>query len=448
MRICVICGKIYEQFIPSGTKFNSSGSIMAEVIQMPLLSDTMTEGVVAAWHKKVGDSVVIGDLLAEIETDKATMDFEAPAKGVLLHVGVAEGDAIPVGSLLAIIGNKGEDVAELVKNAASGASAAAAPAAQEAPAAPAEASAPAAPVPAPEAAPVATNGVSTPSDDRIKASPLAKAMAKEKGINLGQVSGTGEHGRIIKRDIENFKAPAVGVATTQIAAVVGEESYEEVKLSQMRKTIAKRLGESKFQAPHFYLTMEIDMDRAVAARKSINEVAEAKISFNVIVMKAVTAALRMHPKVNASWTGNAIRYNHHIHLGMAVAVDEGLVVPVIKFADAKGMVALANESRDLALRARDKKLGLDEMQGNTFTISNLGMFGIEEFTAIINPPDACILAVGAIRQVPVVKNGAVVPGNTMKVTLSCDHRVVDGAVGSAFLKTLKELLEEPVRILL
>ena len=420
---------------------------MAEVIQMPLLSDTMTEGVVAAWHKKIGETVKIGDLLAEIETDKATMDFEAPANGVLLHIGVEAGDAIPVGSLLAIIGKQGDDVEALIASAASSA-APAAPAEAPAPAkTEAAAAAPAAPSVSPISAPVVDNGSTTPTDDRIKASPLAKAMAKDKGINLGQVSGTGEHGRIIKRDIENFKAPAVA-ATTRVAAVVGQEGHEDVKLSQMRKTIAKRLGESKFNAPHFYLTMNIDMDRVVAARKSINEVAEAKISFNVIVMKAVTAALRMHPKVNASWMGDSIRYHQHIHLGMAVAVDEGLVVPVIKFADAKGMVALATESRDLALRARDKKLSLDEMQGNTFTISNLGMFGIEEFTAIINPPDACILAVGAIRQVPVVKNGQVVPGNTMKVTLSCDHRVVDGAVGSAFLKTLKELLEEPVRILL
>jgi pyruvate dehydrogenase E2 component (dihydrolipoamide acetyltransferase) len=419
--------------------------INAEVIQMPLLSDTMEEGTIAAWHKKVGDEVDNGDLLAEIETDKATMDFESPFKGTLLHIGAAEGDAIQVGALLAIIGEKGTDISPLLN-----APAIPAPVADAAPAEEASVS---------ESASVSSGSSTsspapTPSTNgRIKASPLAKAMAKEKGIELSRVNGSGTDGRIVKRDIENYKESAVAAAPAATASVsmptiAGTESFEEVKLSQMRKAIARRLGESKFQAPHFYLTMEIDMDDAIAARKQLNEVAPAKISFNDMVIKAVAAALRKHPDINASWMGDRIRYNHHIHIGMAVAVPEGLVVPVIRFADQKGLSAISADSKALAAKARDKKLSLEEMQGNTFTVSNLGMFGIEEFTAIINPPDACIMAIGGIKQVPVVKNGQIVPGNIMKVTLSCDHRVVDGAKGAAFLVTFKELMEEPVRILL
>jgi len=382
-------------------------------------------------------------LLVEIETDKATMDLESPFNGTLLYIESEEKDAVKVGDLLAIIGEKGTDVTPLL-NAPKGAPTAAA-AAPEAPAQ--QPAAPSSEAPATQA-PIpshATNG-------RIKASPLAKAMAKEKGIDFTGVQGTGTDGRIVKRDIENYKAPAAPAVSAspvvQMPALAGQESFEEVKLSQMRKAIARRLGESKFQAPHFYLTMEIDMDDAILARKQLNEVAPAKISYNDMVIKAVAAALRKHPDINASWMGDRIRYNHHIHIGMAVAVPEGLVVPVIRFADQKGLSAISADAKSLAGKARDKKLSLEEMQGNTFTVSNLGMFGIEEFTAIINPPDACIMAIGAIRQVPVVKNGQIVIGNTMKVTLSCDHRVVDGAKGAAFLVTFKELMEEPVRILL
>ena len=428
---------------------------MAEIIKMPRLSDTMTEGVIADWHKKVGDPVQNGDLLAEVETDKATMDVESFFDGVLLHIGVAEGDGIPVGQLLAIIGKKGEDVSELVANFQADA-----PAEEEAPAKeekPAPVAEPvAAPVveaaPTPKVEPVVTT---TSSDSRIKASPLAKAMAKDKGIDLALVAGSGDNGRIVKKDIENFKAPAVSAdAPAEIPAhflspaVAGQEEYEEVKVSQMRKTIARRLSESKFTAPHFYLTMEINMDRAVESRKAINEVAPVKISYNDIVIKACAAALKQHPKVNAAWMGDKIRYNKHVHIGMAVAVDEGLLVPVIRFADTKGLVAISTEARHFAGLARSKKLQPQDWEGNTFTVSNLGMYGIEEFTAIINPPDACILAIGGINEKPVVKNGQVVPGHVMKVTLSCDHRVVDGATGSEFLVTLKNLLEDPIRILI
>jgi pyruvate dehydrogenase E2 component (dihydrolipoamide acetyltransferase) len=287
--------------------------------------------------------------------------------------------------------------------------------------------------------------VQTASDSRVKASPLAKALAKDKGIDISRISGSGEGGRIVKKDIDNF-TPSVGGSSFQ--AVNGVESYEEVTVSQMRKTIARRLGESKFTAPHFYLTMEINMDKAVEARASLNEIAEVKISFNDLVIKAVAAALRKHPKVNASWLGEKIRYNHHIHIGMAVAVEEGLLVPVIRFADSKSLTQISLEAKEFGAKAKNKQLQPQDWEGNTFTISNLGMFGIDEFTAIINPPDACILAVGGISQQPIVKNGQIVVGNIMKVTLSCDHRVVDGAIGSAFLQTLKSNLENPVRILL
>lgn len=413
---------------------------MAEIVRMPKLSDTMTEGTVAVWHKKVGDKVKSGELLAEIETDKATMEFESFEDGVLLHIGVEKGKSAPVDSLLAILGKEGEDISELLKNA-------------DAPApiaAPAAASAPApspAPAPAATAAPVATPAPmpAHASNGRLKASPLAKKIAEDKGIDINMVSGSGDGGRIVKRDIEQFTPTASSAPV--FAAVPGVESYTEEAVSNMRKTIARRLAESKFSAPHFYLTMEIDMDNAMEARKAVNASGEVKVSFNDMVIKASALALRKHPKINASWRGDTIRYNQHVHVGVAVAVDEGLLVPVVRFADSKGFAQIGAEVKSYAEKAKSKKLQPSDWEGNTFTISNLGMFGIDEFTAIINPPDACILAVGAIKQVPVVKKGAVVPGNIMKVTLSCDHRVVDGASGAAFLQTLKSYLENPVMML-
>jgi pyruvate dehydrogenase E2 component (dihydrolipoamide acetyltransferase) len=419
---------------------------MAEIVRMPKLSDTMTEGTVASWNKKVGDKVKSGELLAEIETDKATMEFESFQDGVLLHIGVEKGQTAKVDSILAILGKEGEDVAALLAS-----DAAPVPAAAAAPA-PVAASAPTA-VAAPVAAPVvaAAPAVSAPSanNGRVKASPLAKKIAEEMGINIGNVAGSGDGGRIVRRDVENFTPAAVGAAQTYVPAFIpaGTERYTEENVSQMRKTIARRLAESKFTAPHFYLTMEIDMDNAMAARKSINDSGTAKISFNDMVVKACAMALRQHPKVNSSWRGDTIRYNEHVHIGVAVAVDEGLLVPVVRFANEKGLSQIGAEVKSFAEKAKSKKLQPSDWEGNTFTISNLGMFGIEEFTAIINPPDACILAVGGIKSVPVVKNGAVVPGNIMKVTLSCDHRVVDGASGAAFLQTLKAYLENPVMML-
>ncbi|MCG9910996.1 MAG: pyruvate dehydrogenase complex dihydrolipoamide acetyltransferase [Flavobacteriales bacterium] len=406
---------------------------MAEVVTMPKLSDTMTEGVVAKWHKKVGDKVKSGDLLADIETDKATMEFESFSEGILLHIGVPEGGTAPVDSLLAVLGKEGENIADILKQHAGGPAASAAPAPQKE--SQETASAPVAAAPA-ESKPT----TSSETSGRVFASPLAKSIAKEKGIDLTVVKGSGEGGRIVKRDVEEFSPSA---KASKAAVSVGTESYEDVPLSQMRKTIARRLAESKFSAPHFYLTMDIDMDNAMAARKAINEMGAGKISFNDLVIKAVALALKKHPKVNASWLGDKIRYNHHVHIGVAVAVEDGLVVPVIKFADTKSLQTLNEEVKTFASKAREKKIQPADMEGNTFTISNLGMYGIDQFTAIINPPDSCIMAVGAIRQEPVVKNGQVVPGNRMKVTLSCDHRSVDGATGSEFLLTFRQLLENP-----
>lgn len=417
---------------------------MAEIVRMPKLSDTMEEGVVAEWHKKVGDSVESGELLAEIETDKATMEFESFQDGVLLHIGVEKGKTAPVDSILAILGEKGEDVQAVIDNDAQSAPAQTEEEPEKAPVAtePAKESAPA---PVAQAAPfaqVAPAPAPVSSNGRVIASPLAKKMANDKGINIATVPGSGEGGRIVKRDIENFQPAATSIVQS------GVESYTEESVSQMRKVIAKRLGESKFTAPHFYLTMEIDMDNAIASRKSINlAIAPAKISYNDMVIKFVAAALKKHPEVNSSWLGDRIRFNQHIHIGVAVAVEDGLLVPVVRFADTKPMTAINAEVKELAGKARDKKLQPSEWEGNTFTISNLGMFGIEEFTAIINPPDSCIMAVGAIVEKPVVKNGNIVVGNTMKVTLSCDHRSVDGAVGSAFLQTFKKYMENPVLIL-
>lgn len=411
---------------------------MAEIVRMPKLSDTMTEGVVSKWHKKIGDKVKSGDLLADIETDKATMEFESFSDGVLLHQGVPEGGTAPVDSVLAILGKEGEDISALLAEAGSAAPAAEPKKSEDKK----EEAQPAEPAPAAEEKAESAGGS---SDGRVFASPLAKSMAKDKGVDLSTVKGTGEGGRIVKRDIENYTpAAASKPAGKALPVVSGEESYEEVPLSQMRKTIARRLAESKFSAPHFYLTMDLDMDNAIAARKSINEFGETKISFNDLVIKAVAVALKKHPKVNSSWLGDKIRYNHHVHIGVAVAVEDGLVVPVVKFADTKSLAHINEEVKTLAAKSRDKKIQPAEMEGNTFTISNLGMYGIESFTAIINPPSSCILAVGAIRQEPVVKNGQIVPGNRMKVTLSCDHRSVDGATGSEFLLTFKQLVENPI----
>lgn len=405
---------------------------MAEIVRMPKLSDTMTDGVVAKWHKKVGDKVKNGELLADIETDKATMEFESFQDGTLLHIGVEEGKGAAVDSILAILGNPGEDISGLLSGAS-------------APSAPKEEVAKAATAPAPSsAAPVTIAPIAASVEHgRIKASPLAKRIAEEKGIDLNQLRGSGDEGRIIKRDVEQFKPAASGAHAT----VVGAESYTEETVSQMRKTIARRLAESKFSAPHFYLGIDIDMSKAMEARKSVNEISPVKVSFNDFVIKAVAHSLKQHPKINSSWLGDRIRYNKHVHIGVAVAVEEGLLVPVVRFADQKGLAQISSEVKEYGQKAKDKKLQPSDWEGNTFTISNLGMFGIEEFTAIINPPDACILAVGGIRETPVVRNGQVVPGHMMKVTLSCDHRVVDGATGAAFLQSLKGMLEEPVRLL-
>lgn len=418
---------------------------MAEVIKMPKLSDTMEEGVIASWSKKVGETVNSGDVLAEIESDKATMEFESFHEGTLLHIEVDAGKSAPVDGVIAIIGEKGEDIAKALE-AAKDEMANAKPAAEEkpkaeAPVAKAEKSAPA-PKPAAKprpAAKVETAPAKTSDlDDRVKISPLAKRLAEERGINLRGIRGSGENGRIVKRDIEKGA----------MSNFLGVERSRDVEVSQMRKTIARRLSESKFTAPHFYLTIDIDMDRAVEARKAINEaIAPEKISFNDLVIKAAATALKDHPQVNAGWYGDFIRYNEHVHIGVAVAVEDGLLVPVVRHADSKALTQISSEVRDYAGRAKSKKLQPEDWEGNTFTISNLGMFGIEEFTAIINPPDSCIMAIGSIRQEPVVKDGAVVPGNRMKVTMSCDHRVVDGASGAQFLQSFKKYLENPIVML-
>lgn len=415
------------------------------VIRMPLLSDTMTEGVIAEWHKKVGDKVKGDDILADVETDKATMEIMGYADGTLLHIGVNKGEAAKVNGIIAIVGPAGTDVSGIL-------AAGTAPKAESGKAEPAAAPAPAQ-TEEKAAAPVANT-----SGGRIIASPLAKKIAKDKGIDLAQVAGSAEGGRIIKKDIENFtpaakleskesESPKAQAAPPVIPTFVGEEKYTEVPVSQMRKVIAKRLAESLFTAPHFYLTISIDMDGAIAARTQINTVAPVKVSFNDIVIKAVAVALKKHPAVNSSWGGDKIRFNEHTNIGVAMAVEDGLLVPVVRFADGKSLSHISAEVKDFGAKAKAKKLQPSDWEGSTFTVSNLGMFGIDEFTSIINSPDGAILSVGAIQQVPVVKNGAVVPGNVMKLTLGCDHRVVDGATGAAFLQTLKGLLEEPIRLL-
>lgn len=421
-----------------------------EIVTMPRLSDTMEEGTVASWLKSVGDEVEEGDILAEIETDKATMEFESFYSGILLHIGIQEGEGAPVDSLLAIIGPEGTDVDAILKAQASGGAAKSAPKK--------EASEDAAPKAVEDSSKQEAAEPAMQDGQRIFVSPLAKKIAEEKGINLADVKGTGDNGRIVKKDIENFKpsqaAPAAEksaeAATAAVAPVslpVGEESIEEVKNSTMRKVIAKRLGESKFSAPHYYLTIEVDMDNAKASRSQINNLPDTKVSFNDMVLKACAMALKKHPQVNTSWNGDTTVYKHHVHMGVAVAVDEGLVVPVIKFADQLSLTQLGTAVKDLAGRARNKKIKPDEMEGSTFTVSNLGMFGILEFTSIINQPNSAILSVGAIVEKPVVKNGEIVPGSTMKITLACDHRTVDGATGAQFLQTLKAYLENPVTML-
>ena len=428
----------------------ATSSIPAIVVTMPKMSDTMQEGTISAWLKKVGDVVKTGEIIAEVETDKATMELESYEDGVLLYIGVEAGGSVPVDGVIAVIGEKGADYQSLLAAHQGGASIAA----------PVEVASPAAPVAAAATAPVVVQApvaavvASITGNERVKASPLAKKIASETGVDIRQVAGSGEGGRIVKRDIETF-VPAAVSASPQAASsqaggtpALGQESFTEEKVSQMRKTIAKRLAESKYSAPHFYLTMEINMDKAIEARKSMNEFGTAKISFNDLIIKASAAALRQNPKANSSWLGDKIRYNDHIHIGMAVAVEEGLLVPVIRFADQLSLSQISNQAKSLGQKAKNKELQPKDWEGNTFTISNLGMFGIDEFTAIINPPDACILAVGGIKETVIVKDGQMKIGNVMKVTLSCDHRVVDGAVGSAFLQTLKGLLEDPVRILI
>ena len=419
-----------------------------QIISMPRLSDTMEEGTVASWLKNIGDKVEEGDILAEIETDKATMEFESFYEGVLLHIGVQEGESAKVDSLLTIIGPEGTDVSTLVTAHKEGSISTATVEAKK------ETS-------TPETKQIEEQTAVIPQSNntggRIFASPLAKKIAKDKGINLADVKGSGENGRIVKKDVESYTPTAAVEATpTQTAQTttplatyipVGEESYEDVKNSQMRKVIAKRLGESKFTAPHYYLTIELDMDNAIASRKTINALPETKVSFNDMVVKACAMALKKHPQVNTSWNGDTTRYNHHIHIGVAVAVDDGLLVPVLKFTDQMSLTQIGGNVRDLAGKARNKKIAPNEMEGSTFTISNLGMFGIQEFTSIINQPNSAILSVGAIEEKPVVKESQIVVGNTMKVTLACDHRTVDGATGAQFLQTVRAYIENPVTML-
>lgn len=420
---------------------------MAEIIRMPRMSDTMEEGNIVGWEVAVGDTVEAGDVLAEVETDKATMELDSHLDGVLLHIEVQEGP-VAIDGIIAVIGQEGEDWQAALAAEKGGATATAPAASVETP----TASTPAPVAAAPSApAPVAT----TAPGERVKASPLAKNMAKDAGIDLATIAGSGDNGRIVKKDIEAaMSAPAAAPAATVAPAVAtptvaapATGNFEDKPVSQMRKVIARRLGESKFSAPHFYLSVSIDMTKAMATRKQINAMADTRVSFNDLVIKAAAASLRKHPAINSSWLGDRIRYNKDINIGVAVAVEDGLLVPVINNANGKSLTEINAEVKELAGKAKDRKLQPDEMQGNTFTISNLGMFGIEEFTAIINPPDACIMAVGGINQVPVVKDGELAIGNIMKVTLSCDHRVVDGATGAQFLQTFKAILEDPIKMI-
>jgi pyruvate dehydrogenase E2 component (dihydrolipoamide acetyltransferase) len=414
---------------------------MAEVINMPRLSDTMEEGTLAKWFKKVGDTVKEGEILAEIETDKATMEFESFYDGVLLHIGIDEGSTAPVDSIIAIIGSKGEDISEIVNNDTPVAKEEPIPVAKEEPI----------PVAKEEPSPVAKEQVKpvsiiSMSNDRILISPLAKKLADEKGIDISAIKGSGDNGRIIKRDIDSFK-PSNYSQFSQPRPHLKESSFE-TQNSTMRKAIAKRLADSKFSAPHYYLNIELEMDNIISFRKQFIQTQNIKISFNDIIAKAVSLSLAKHPKVNSRWYDDKIIFNEHVHLGVAVAVDDGLIVPVVKFSNSKDLPQINAEIKDFAERAKNKKLSPSEIEGSTFTISNLGMFGIESFTSIINQPNSAILSIGAIVQKPIVKNNEVVVGNTMKLTLACDHRTVDGATGSLFLKTLKEYIENPVSILI
>jgi len=420
---------------------------MAEVMKMPLLSDTMTEGTVVDWHKQVGDDVEIGELLVEIETDKAVMEQDSFFEGKLLYIGVQKGETVPVDAVLAVIGEEGEDPQAAIAASGEGKSSASTSDEKEA----------AAPVVEEKA--VASQPALS-SDERIKASPLAKKMASDSGVNLAALAGSGENGRIVKRDIEAYlekqAAPAPVAPKPVVTAPAPpppptgfgmEAAYEDIALSGMRKTIARRLGESKYSAPHFYLTISVNMEKAKAIRKQLNEISPVKISFNDLVVKSAAMALRKHPAVNSSWLGDHIRENKVYNIGVAVAIDEGLLVPVVKHADMKSLSQISKEVREYAGKARERKITPAEMSGNTFTISNLGMMGIDEFTAIINAPDACIMAVGAMKPTPIVEDGEVKVASMMKVTLSCDHRVVDGAKGAAFLATFREILEDPIRIM-
>lgn len=421
-----------------------TSSINATIVKMPKLSDTMKEGTVAQWHKKVGDSVESGEVLADIETDKATMEFESFDDGELLYIGVEEGKTAEVDSVLAVVGEKGADFDALIKAYN-----------QNRDSDEAEENTTEQPKEEVEKENASSQerkestASSTTSNGRLKASPLAKKMAEDKGINLSDVNGSGDNGRITKKDIESYTPSSKAQTTSSVNSSTpsASEDFEEKEISQMRKTIAKRLAESKFTAPHFYLNIDLDMTNAIEARKAINSMEGVKVSFNDMVVKAVAVALQKHPQVNSSWLGNKIRINHHVNIGVAVAVEDGLLVPVVRFANTKQLTQIGAEVRDFAQRAKDKKLQPQDWEGSTFSISNLGMFGIDSFTAIVNPPNACILAVGAIQEVPVVKNGQIVPGNVMKVTLSCDHRVVDGATGAAFLQTFKQMIENPVSML-
>ena len=435
-----------EEKVVSQTTGNSAPAALpagVEIVRMPKLCDTMTDGVVAKWHKKVGDKVKSGELLADIETDKATMEFESFQDGVLIHIGVEEGKSVPVDSVLAILGKGGEDVNAILKGSEGNKGTKAIEGTQEKK----ETNQSTTIQTTNNQQPIANN---SSNDARVKASPLAKALAKEKGIDVSKVNGSGDNGRVTKSDIENYKPSAEQKnSNTQSVStfVPGTESFTDAPISQMRKVIAKRLLESTNGAPHFYLTIEVDMDNAIASRNAINAIPDTKVSFNDLVIKACAAALRKHAKVNTSWLGDKIRQYSHIHIGVAVAVEDGLLVPVVRFADQKSLSQISAEVKDLGKRAKEKKLQPSDWEGNTVTVSNLGMFGIDEFTSIINTPESCILSVGAIRQVPVVKNNMVVPGNVMKVTLACDHRTVDGATGAAFLQTLRIYLENPVTIL-
>lgn len=440
---------VAEAAVEAETATVTAEDLGCTVITMPLLSDTMTEGVIAQWNFKVGDVIKSDDAIADVETDKATMEVTAYADGTLLHIGVEAGEAAKVNGIIAIVGPAGTDITPLLNQK----EAAPAAAKAEKPVVAAESNS-ATPVAAPVAA------VESNTDDaRVKASPLARRIAKEKGINLNDVKGSADAGRIVKKDVENYvpapKAEAKSAAapasdakpTITLPQYIGEEKYTEQNVSQMRKTIARRLGESLFTAPHFYLTISVDMGNAMAARTQINDVAPVKVSFNDLVIKAVAAALKQHPAVNSSWRGDKIRFNEHVNVGVAMAVEDGLLVPVVRFADGKSLSHISAEVKEYGQKAKAKKLQPSDWEGSTFTVSNLGMFGIDEFTSIINSPDGAILSVGAIQQVPVVKDGAVVPGNVMKLTLGCDHRVVDGASGAVFLQTVKSYLEAPIRLL-